>query len=608
MARRAELMVRGVALPSALLAGSLALAGCAGSRRASPPAPGAAAAPARLTSNVQRADYAGSKACAPCHADLYASFVRSPMHNMTRAVEGADVKAPFDGSALRLKDDTARLETRDGRKFVRVESARFGSGLYRVTRVIGGHYREDFAGVRVDDYADPPGDRDEVVLPVSYVYATRSLRYKGYSVMVRERPGLHEGTTWSKTCVLCHNTGPYLTSLLGALGGKGVYQGEVVDPLLPADRRWSYAVTDARALEEALASELRLLGAEPRPRAGSALDYALAQTRARFKKEHLVEVGIGCESCHLGSAAHARDPAIAPSLVPTAPFLRVGPPGRAPTGAEVINRACARCHQVLFSGYEHTWEAGRRREHPGGSNINSGEARDLLLGDCYSQLACTRCHDPHEADGSARLARLDGREGDAVCTKCHAKYVSEEAQRAHAHHDPAREGARCMSCHMPRKTMTLDGRLGRYHRVGSPTDPVRVMGDRPLECALCHADKTVREVVDAMQAWWKKSYDSGALTKLYGSLDRNVVEATLSLGKPHEQAVALHVAGERGRSELAPAVAPHLAHAYPIVRPYAKRALEAFARQPCSIDLDGDAEAIARGAAPCLAKIAPAAR
>jgi hypothetical protein len=189
-----------------------------------------------------------------------------------------------------------------------------------------------------------------------------------------------------------------------------------------------------------------------------------------------------------------------------------------------------------------------------------------------------------------------------VCTKCHAKYAAEAAVRAHTHHEPSGVGARCMNCHMPRKNMTLDGKLGRYHRVGSPTDPTKVLSDRPLECALCHADRTVRSLVDAMQAWWKKSYDAEALSALYGGLDRDVVEATIALGKPHEQAVALELAGGRGRRDLAAAVAAQLAHPYPIVRGYAKNALQAMTGRACAIDLDADAATLESQAKTCLGR------
>src|SRR5205807_6365840 len=127
----------------------------------------------------------------------------------------------------------------------------------------------------------------------------------------------------------------------------------------------------------------------------------------------------------------------------------------------------------------------------------------------------------------SRMRSLDGEAGDDVCLGCHASYRGATAVRAHTHHDPLQRGARCLGCHMPKKNMSLDNRLGRYHRVGSPTDPSKVLADRPLECALCHGDKRVEELVATMERWWNKRYDRAALRSLYGALDGRVMRATL---------------------------------------------------------------------------------
>jgi hypothetical protein len=129
---------------------------------------------------------------------------------------------------------------------------------------------------------------------------------------------------------------------------------------------------------------------------------------------------------------------------------------------------------------------------------------------------------------------------------------------------------------MPRKNMGLDGRLTRYHRVGPPTDPARVLGDRPLECALCHADRTVADLVDTMERWWPVRYPRQRLQELYGSLDANVIRATLERGKPHEKAVAIGVLAEKRATDAAPLVARELANEYPLVREWARRALDAM--------------------------------
>jgi hypothetical protein len=273
-----------------------------------------AAAP-KLRSNILRSDYAGSAACARCHVDISDTWSKSPMHRMTRLPRGAEVQAPFDGSVFRFKEDRAYLEKNGSERFVRLETARSGSQIFRVTKVIGGHHREDFAGIEVASTApDAPtvGDPDdELVLPLSFLLSKKAFRYKGYSVMVRERPYLRAGVAWNKACIFCHNTAPYFSSMLGPLAGPGVrtYQGEIVDPLLPEERRWEFEVTNEGRLREELSKEIGLLhGGAPEVEAAlsshDTLVKAVNATHANFGERQLVEVGIGCESCHGGSRAH----------------------------------------------------------------------------------------------------------------------------------------------------------------------------------------------------------------------------------------------------------------------------------------------------------------
>src|SRR5207253_4748546 len=207
-----------------------------------------------------------------------------------------------------------------------------------------------------------------------------------------------------------------------------------------------------------------------------------------------------------------------PDFAPRSAFLQARPDGGGEiTRAEQVNRVCARCHQVLFSRYPFTWEGEMRRGgRPGGSSITSGEARDFLLGGCARGMSCTTCHDPHAEDRPQKLARLATPEGNGVCTTCHADYQGAEALRRHAHHDPAGAGGSCIACHMARKNMGLGYALTRYHRIGSPTDKARVEHDRPLDCALCHADRSVGTLVADMERLWGKGYARAALRGRYG--------------------------------------------------------------------------------------------
>jgi len=593
---------------------SLGAAGCgarwpASSRSSAVAQAGTGVGVTTVSSNVLRGDYAGSAACAPCHADLVAAWRRSPMHKMTRLPETAEIRAPFDGHerAFTFKGDTARLEQAGAERFVRLRPRDGAERVYRVTKVIGGRYREDFAGVEVASAAadarvlGDPGA--ELLLPVSYVFQTRSFRLKGYSVLVGERPGLRAGGVWNQTCIFCHNTIPYFDDLWGALHGPGApaYQGEVVDRVLPPARQARYRVTDGGALVSALAAERAVLGAgaaraatgaiaeDPRPE----LRRAILEAKARFSPAHFVELGVGCEACHGGSREHVEDPHRHPTFQPVASFLAVTAPGDGAaaghaTPAEWQNRACARCHQVLFSRYARTWEGGARREpaSAGGSSITSGEGRDFLLGGCARAMACTACHDPHGEDPRARLDRLATPAGNGICTTCHARYATPTALAAHAHHDPGGPGGACVACHMPRKNMGLGYALTRYHRIGSPTDAERVEKDRPLECALCHADKTVGAVLDDLARLWGKRYDAEAVLRLYGSREANVLLATIARGFPHEQAAAMGAAGEQRFAPARPAIARAASsHGYPLVRYFAAAALSAIDGVPLSVDL-----------------------
>jgi predicted CXXCH cytochrome family protein len=575
----------------ALLVLILGAASCSGPapRRAAPAPPPEISV---VRSNILRGDYAGSAACGDCHASIYATWQKSPMHRMTRVDGAGEIAAPFDGAVLGVGPDTATVETRGGRRYVRLDSTADGRHLYRVTKVIGGRYREDYVGVDVTGAADPAtGWSVERILPVSFVYSTRSWRYKGYSVMVPERPGIRVQAVWSQACIPCHNTLPQLATLYDDLIGPGAasYQGRITDNLLPASRTWRIVPLDEPGLAHAVAGEVAWIGgaaADAGEPLRKALDRAIVETRTHLGGRDLVEVGVGCETCHGGAAEHAAHPAVRPSFELRSPLLRAVPPdGGAATRAQWINRSCARCHTVLFSAYPWTWEGGSRRDRsPGGSTTNSGEARDFLLGGCASQLSCVACHDPHAEDRREHLEQLAGPAGNALCARCHPALATADGLRAHTHHAPG-AGSACLGCHMPKKNMGLSYQLSRYHRIGSPTDEARVLGDRPLECALCHREKTVSQLVDTMERWWGKRYDRDKLRVLYGDLDADPIAATLVRGKPHEQAVAIGVLGERGAARDVPLIVPNLAHPYPLVRYYAKHAIEQLTGAPLAIDV-----------------------
>src|SRR5262249_40189061 len=175
--------------------------------------------------------------------------------------------------------------------------------------------------------------------------------------------------------------------------------------------------------------------------------------------------------------------------------------------------------------------------------------------------------------------------GDATCARCHAAQTTD----GHSHH----RGVGCVACHMPKKNMGLASQLTRYHRIGAADDPARVLADRPLERALCHPTESVAHTVGTRGAGWGKRYDRAALRRLYGDdLDAGALAATLARGLPHEQAAAAGALGDAKVRAAAPLIVPLLANPYPLVRHFARRALEQIEGRPLAIDLDGPADEI----------------
>jgi len=573
----------------------LTLAAC-GSKPATPHA-AVTEAPRVVASNVLRDDYAGSETCADCHADIYKRWMKSPMHNMTRDAATAEIHAPFDGTTFRVGATAATMTTENGARIVTVTGPR-GTERYRVTKVVGGRYREDFVGRE-----DAPG-AIEHVMPATYVLATRSWRYKGYSVMVKERPELSTRAIWKQDCIGCHNTLPAAENLYDELYGPDLpgYQGKLSDRAVPSRLKWIAQTRDDDGLAQALREEITFLGGRPATSGAHALlKEAAVATRNRLDGSKLVELGIGCEACHNGARAHVAEPKVHPSFAVESPLIGVAPPkNQTGTRAQWINQTCAKCHTVLFTRYPWTWEGGARRKNPGGSTTNSGEGRDFKLGGCATAMACTTCHDPHDEDPRPKLAAMATPAGNTICASCHREIAATVEQ--HSHHKAGGSGTSCVACHMPKKNMGLDYALIRYHRIGSPTAPERVTGDRPLECALCHADKSVDALVTTMESWWNKHFDRTALRQLYGDdLSVNAIRATLFRGKPHEQAAAIGVLGDARDKTAIAMIAPLMAHDYPLVRYYARRALEKITGAPVDVDVNLPAADVLRDARAWLA-------
>src|SRR5262245_5533461 len=108
---------------------ALSLAGCGAATPAVKSSPAST-----VTSNITRADYAGSSACAGCHPAVTAAWEKSPMRSMTRLARNVPVEPVFDGRQFEYKDDRVRLFTAEGERYMSVVRGTSPAVLHRVTK------------------------------------------------------------------------------------------------------------------------------------------------------------------------------------------------------------------------------------------------------------------------------------------------------------------------------------------------------------------------------------------------------------------------------------------------------------------------------------------
>jgi predicted CXXCH cytochrome family protein len=193
-------------------------------------------------------------------------------------------------------------------------------------------------------------------------------------------------------------------------------------------------------------------------------------------------------------------------------------------------------------------------------------------------MTCGSCHAMHAGDVAGNIE--PEMRGDQACTQCHAEVAADV--RGHAHHDPARSGARCLECHMPRIVYGIL-EIHRSHRIEVPDVRRDVEAGRPNACTSCHLERSALWAADAMRELWGERYERPGTRPDGAPLDLPESIAALHAGDAVQRAVqAVHLG--RAESALEPRAAgfalAHLAVAlgdgYPSVRTLARRSLRAL--------------------------------
>jgi predicted CXXCH cytochrome family protein len=457
---------------------------------ASLPAPEVGALPQRPGAPIEPgAQYAGSAACRPCHADIYAHWSQTGMAKMFQPYRPENVIGDFTHGNTFYEGDHA--------------------------------YWTD-------------GDLRFVSDPKRTLYARMILDNGRHAFEIRQSDGWHRypvdytiGSKWEQA---------YATRLPN---------GEIhVFPIQYnlRERRWVnfWEIIDVPGSPRADLSQWETLDVWSSYQANCAVCHASQLrnvTGGGFAPAGLEfrEPGVNCEMCHGPSQRHVDfmskgQPYAKRPLDPPVDFSKVS--------ARQFLEICAQCHmqsairepgpkgELNYSTAGEFFKQYAMR--PYGEFSRKGFYKDgrfrqttfivesLLRSRCFSEgnATCGSCHDPHPADAASNPTSLKFRDHpDQMCLQCHSQYSAHQALQRHTHHAAASEGSRCVSCHMPR---IMDALLfeARTHRIDEIPDAVSVkrfgQQESPNACLLCHQQKDASWASAQLSSWnVEKSADSG---------------------------------------------------------------------------------------------------
>lgn len=405
-------------------------------------------------------DYVGRAACAECHAAQTRAWASSHHAHSMEEARADTVLGEFSNTIDSDRGVTTRFSRRDGAYLIETRGPDGGLHEYRVRYTFGvaplQQYLVELPGGRLQAFGlawdgrtkSEGGQRWFSLSPGEIITPGDSLHWSG------------RDQNWNFMCAECHSTGLRKNYDLASDTFRTRWSDVNVACEAchgPGSAHVAWARRGAPALaDKGLAS--------PRADAGhwGAFDArGIRRWTGEPRDPRRAEI---CFPCHSRRRALFADPD------PRRPFLD----GYAPSLLdEGLFRADGQIDDEVF------------------------EYASFLQSRMYrAGVTCIDCHEPHGA--SLRAS------GNGLCAQCHDAARFDDPR--HHHHRSGAMEARCVSCHMPKRTyMQIHDRRDHGFRVPRP-DLSGALGLAD-SCGQCHSDRPASWAAAAMKAWGAKSFE-----------------------------------------------------------------------------------------------------
>lgn len=226
----------------------------------------------------------------------------------------------------------------------------------------------------------------------------------------------------------------------------------------------------------------------------------------------MVEMSVGCESCHGPLKAHVQ-------WRRSFPDVKLADPTIKKLSRDQYFDTCGACHarrseitgdfvpgDSFFDHYQLVTVDESDTYHPDGQVRDENYEFAAFYGS-RMHAAGVRCMDCHQAHSAKRLLP-----GNELCMRCHTggntTYTNSPVidPVAHSFHKPDSTGNLCTTCHMP-ITPYMQRHPRHDHGFTIPDPLLTKQRGVPNACNRCHTDKTVDWALEYCEKWYGRKMD-----------------------------------------------------------------------------------------------------